>query len=147
MCSQETHTPNKIEWINDSSIILRMNANGVKTIFLADAESQTTNLLNNMYGSTLKSDIMQIAHHGYSGGSTTLYQRIAPKYTLWPTSQECFNERTTHGGNASSAKSQNVWAKQNTTCYVGDDKIEILKFVGGSAKISVSEYTPNKNKG
>lgn len=147
LSTQESHTPSKIQWVNDSSIIVRMTANGVKTVFLADAEAQTTKLLVNMYGSTIGSDIMQIAHHGYSGGSVELYQKIKAKWSLWPTSQECFNERTTHGGNASSAKSQNVWAKQNTTCYVGDDKIEILKFVGGSAKISVSEYTPNKNKG
>lgn len=144
MSTQESHTPSKMEWVNDSSIILRMNANGVKTIFLADAESQTTNLLNNMYGSTLKSDIMQIAHHGYSGGSTTLYQRIAPKYTLWPTSQECFNQRTTGGGNGN-AQSQNRWARNNSTCFVGDDNIEILSFAGGT--VSVTTCAPNKNKG
>ena len=144
MSTQESHTPSKMELINDSSIILRMNANGVKTIFLADAEAQTTKLLNNMYGSTLKSDIMQIAHHGYSGGSTTLYQRIAPKYTLWPTSQECFNQRTTGGGNGN-AQSQNNWARNNSTCFVGDDDIEILSFAGGT--VSVTTCAPNKNKG
>lgn len=146
MCSQESHTPKKMELVNDSSIILRMNANGVKTLFLADAEAQTTNLLINMYGSTIKSDIMQIAHHGYSGGSTSLYQKVAPKWTLWPTSQECFNQRTTGGGNGT-AQSQNRWARNNSTCYVGDDKIEILTFVGGTSKISVTTCEPNKNQG
>ena len=144
MSSQESHTPSKMELVNDASIILRMNANGVKTIFLADAEAQTTNLLNNMYGSTLKSDIMQIAHHGYSGGSTTLYQRIAPKYTLWPTSQECFNQRTTGGGNGN-AQAQNKWARNNSTCYVGDDNIEILSFAGGN--VTVTTCAPNKSQG
>ena len=144
MCSQESHTPSKMEWINDSSIILRMNANGVKTLFLADAEAQTTNLLNNMYGSTLKSDIMQIAHHGYSGGSTSLYQKIAPQYTLWPTSQECFNQRTTGGGNGN-AQAQNRWARNNSTCYVGDDNIEVLSFAGG--KVTVTTLVPNKSQG
>ena len=121
-----------------------MNANGVKTLFLADAEAQTTNLLNNMYGSTLKSDIMQIAHHGYSGGSTSLYQKVAPKYTLWPTSQECFNQRTTGGGNGN-AQAQNKWARNNSTCYVGDDNIEILSFAGGN--VTVTTCTPNKSQG
>ena len=146
MCSQESHSPNKMEWVNDSSIILRMTANGVTTLFLADAEAQTTNLLNNMYGSTLKSDIMQIAHHGYSGGSTSLYQKVAPKWTLWPTSQECFNQRTTGGGNGN-AQTQNKWARQNSTCYVGDDNIEILTFVGGTSKISVTTCAPIKTQG
>lgn len=144
MSSQESHTPNKMQYVNDSSIIIRMHANGVSTLFLADAEAQTTNLLNNMYGSTLKSDIMQIAHHGYSGGSTTLYQKIAPSWTLWPTSQECFNQRTTGGGNGN-AQAQNKWARNNSTCFVGDGDIEILTFVGGTSKISVSTCAPNYN--
>ena len=145
ICSQESHAPNKMEWVNDASLIFRMTANGVKTLFLADAEAQTTNLLNNMYGSTLKSDIMQIAHHGYSGGSVSLYQNVAPNWTLWPTNQTCFNERTT-GGGIGNAQSQNKWARNNSTCYVADGNIEILKFVGGTSKISVTTYTPNKNK-
>ena len=142
--TQESHVPNKIEWVNDASIILRMNSNGVKTLFLADAEAQTTKLLLNMYGSTLKSDIMQIAHHGYSGGSTTLYQNVDPSWTLWPTNQTCFEERTT-GGGIGNAQSQNRWARNNSICYVGDGDIEILKFVGGTSKISVSTYAPNYN--
>ena len=142
--TQESHVPNKIEWVNDASIILRMNSNGVKTLFLADAEAQTTKLLLNMYGSTLKSDIMQIAHHGYSGGSTALYQNVDPSWTLWPTNQTCFEERTT-GGGIGNAQSQNRWARNNSICYVGDGDIEILKFVGGTSKISVSTYAPNYN--
>ena len=142
--TQESHVPNKIEWVNDASIILRMNSNGVKTLFLADAEAQTTKLLLNMYGSTLKSDIMQIAHHGYSGGSTALYQNVDPSWTLWPTNQTCFEERTT-GGGIGNAQSQNRWARNNSLCFVGDGDIEILKFVGGTSKISVSTYAPNYN--
>ena len=144
LCSQESHVPNKIEWVNDASLIIRMNANGVKTLFLADAEAQTTNLLNKMYADSIKSDIMQIAHHGYSGGSIALYQNVDPNWTLWPTNQTCFDQRTTGKGNGT-AQSQNQWAAKNTTCYVADGEIEILKFTGEESKISVSLYTPNKN--
>ena len=144
LCSQESHVPNKIEWVNDASLIIRMNANNVKTLFLADAEAQTTNLLNKMYADSIKSDIMQIAHHGYSGGSIALYQNVDPNWTLWPTNQTCFDQRTTGKGNGT-AQSQNQWAAKNSTCYVADGEIEILKFTGEESKISVSLYTPNKN--
>ena len=142
--TQESHAPNKIEWVNDASIILRMTSNGVKTLFLADAEAQTTNLLLNMYGNTLKSDIMQIAHHGYSGGSTSLYQKVDPDWTLWPTNQTCFEERTT-GGGIGNAQSQNKWARNNSICFVADGDIEVLKFVGGTSKITVSTCKPKTN--
>ena len=143
MCTQESHTPNKMELVNDASLIIRMTANGVKTLFLADTEAQTTSLLINMYGSTLKSDIMQLAHHGFSGGSTTLYSKIAPKYTLWPTSQECFNERSAGGGNGN-AQAQNKWVKAYTTSFVGDNKNITLNFIGGTDKIKIAaSSTPN----
>ena len=145
MSSQESHVPNKMEWVNDASLIIRMNANGVKALFLADAEAQTTNLLLNMYGSTLKSDIMQIAHHGYSGGSVDLYKKIDPDWSLWPTNQTSFNQRASGGGNGN-AQTQNKWAYNNTTCYVADGNIEMLKFVGGTTKISVTTCAPNPNK-
>ena len=137
MSTQESHAPNKMELVNDASLIIRMTANGVKTLFLADTEAQTTSLLLNMYGSTLKSDIMQLAHHGFSGGSTTLYSKIAPKYTLWPTSQECFNERSAGGGNGN-AQAQNKWVKANTTSFVGDNKNITLNFIGGTDKIKIA---------
>jgi len=142
--TQESHAPNKIEWVNDASIILRMTSNGVKTLLLADAEAQTTNLLLNMYGNTLKSDIMQIAHHGYSGGSTSLYQKVDPDWTLWPTNQTCFEERTT-GGGIGNAQAQNKWARNNSICFVADGDIEVLKFVGGTSKITVSTCKPKTN--
>ena len=145
MSSQESHVPNKMEWVNDASLIIRMNANGVKALFLADAEAQTTKLLLNMYGSTLKSDIMQIAHHGYSGGSVDLYKKIDPDWSLWPTNQASFNQRAPGGGNGN-AQTQNKWAYNNTTCYVADGNIEMLKFVGGTSKISVTTCAPNPNK-
>ena len=145
ICSQESHAPNKMELVNDGSLILRMSANGVTTMFLADTEQQTTNLLINMYNTTLKSDIVQLAHHGFSGGSTALYQKIAPKWSLWTTSQATFNERS-KGSGTGNAQAQNKWLAQNSTCYVADGNIEILKFVGGTSKISVSTYKPNSAK-
>ena len=144
MCTQESHTPKKMQWVNDASIILRMEANGVKTLFLADAEEQTTKLLTDMYGNTIKSDVMQIAHHGFSGGSVSLYKNVAPAWSLWPTNQKCFEQRTTGAGNGN-AQEQNKWARENTICYVGDGDIEMLKFIGGDSKISVSTYKPNYN--
>lgn len=145
LCSQESHAPNKIQWVNDASLVYRMTSNGVKTIFLADAEAQTTKLLQNFYEDALKSDIMQIAHHGYSGGTVALYRNISPQWSLWPTNQSTFEQRSNGGGNGN-AQVQNAWAKQNTICYVSDGEIEILTFVGGEEKISVSTYKPNSNK-
>lgn len=140
--SHENHVPSLVEWVNDASLIFRMEANGIKTLFLADAEAQTTRSLVNIYDASIKSDIVQVAHHGYSGGSINFYKLVAPSYSLWSTSQSCFEERTTGGGNGN-AQAQNQWLRENTTCYVGDGDIEILTFIGGTAKITTEKYSPN----
>ena len=145
MSSHENLVPSLVEWVNDASLIFRMEANGTKTLFLADAEAQTTRTLVSMYDTSISSDIMQVAHHGYSGGSVKLYKLVDPSWSLWPTSQNCFEERTTGGGNGN-AQAQNKWVRDNTTCYVGDKDIEILTFIGGETKIATSTYSPNWNK-
>ena len=49
--------------------------------------SETTPVLNKIYTvQTLKSDVMQVAHHGISDGNNALNRAIAPDYALWPVS-------------------------------------------------------------
>lgn len=142
--TQESHAPEKMEWVNDSSLILRMTANGVSTLFLADSEEQTSNRLLAAYGNALKSDIMQVPHHAYSGGTIGLYEAIRPDLSLWPTSKEAFEQRILGGGNASSGgKKSNKWLGENCPKhFVADGEIEVITFVGGSDKISVDTYEP-----
>ena len=39
----------------------------------------------------LKSDIVQVAHHGQAGASKELYQAVNPKIALWPTTEWLWN--------------------------------------------------------
>ena len=73
------------------------------------------------------------------------YKLINPSWSLWPTSQNCFVERTSGGGNGN-AQAQNKWIRDNTICYVGDGDIEIITFVGGESKITTSTCSPNWSK-
>ena len=36
---------------------------------------------------------MQVNHHGYSGGTVELYQKVAPSFSLWPTNKITFDLR------------------------------------------------------
>ena len=44
-----------------------------------------------VYGDYLKSDVLQMAHHGLSGGEITLYQAADPDICLWPTTETRFS--------------------------------------------------------
>ena len=52
------------------------------------------------YGeSVLKSDVMQVIHHGLAGGHTMLYLAVAPSICLWPQNEERFLGRYDSNGN------------------------------------------------
>ena len=69
---------------NNTSTIFRITIEGQTVMFLGDCESQEASQVVGRYGSALKSDIMQQAHHGYWAGSVALYQAIDPTVVLWP---------------------------------------------------------------
>ena len=50
---------------------------------LADTTSRAINHIYKVYGNYLKSDMVQLAHHGMNGGAL-LYQTIDADVVLWP---------------------------------------------------------------
>ena len=76
---------------NDLCINWRVTFGDGKTaMFLADATFRNNPQLANIYGSYLKSDILQMAHHGLSGATMDCYQAIDPDICLWPSPYDRF---------------------------------------------------------
>lgn len=57
-------------------------------MFLADACIIENDILTAMYGSYLKSDFCQTAHHGGKGGTVEVYTAIDPEVATYTTSDE-----------------------------------------------------------
>jgi hypothetical protein len=55
MYTQENYAPNTMPWVNDSSLVLRMNAKGVKVLFMGDCEAGSSGVISKMYENELKS--------------------------------------------------------------------------------------------
>lgn len=71
---------------NNAGIVYKMLVNGVTVLFLGDmAEEGGNRLLAEVGPEVLKSDIVQMAHHGQHGVSEAVYQAINPSICLWPT--------------------------------------------------------------
>ena len=76
-----THNP-----INNSSTIFRFEADGKRILFLGDLGVEGGNQLMEMYpAEELKSDYVQMAHHGQGCVTKACYELIRPDYCLWPT--------------------------------------------------------------
>ena len=71
--------------MNTASTVLKITINGKSIMMLADITKSDE--LEKMYSSTLKSDMVQVAHHGYNR-LTSLYTAIAAQYAICPNSEE-----------------------------------------------------------
>lgn len=71
--------------INDTSMIFRAYIEGQTVLFLGDGHIEVSERLMEKYGESLKSDIVQMAHHGQNGVTFEVYKTVCPKLCLWPT--------------------------------------------------------------
>lgn len=71
--------------MNDTSFVMIMTLAGYRTMWFGDIEPQAAGRITARYSADeLKCDIMQVAHHGYTGASDTLYRAVDPEIVLWP---------------------------------------------------------------
>lgn len=71
---------------NNAGIVYKVYVNGKSILFLGDmAEEGGNRLLADVGAEFLKSDIVQMAHHGQNGVGEAVYQAIDPTVCLWPT--------------------------------------------------------------
>ncbi len=71
--------------INDTSMIFRMYIDSQSILFLGDGHLEVSERLIEKYCAELKSDIVQMAHHGQNGVTFDVYKAVSPKLCLWPT--------------------------------------------------------------
>ncbi len=77
--------------INDSSMIFKLNVGTQTILFLGDAYIDQGNQLLEKYGANLKSDIVQMSHHGQNGVTQEVYEAINPTLCLWPSPDWVFD--------------------------------------------------------
>lgn len=72
--------------MNNSSVVYRLEADGKSVMFLGDLGVEGGNeLLEKVPHELLKSDYVQLAHHGQQGVGKNLYDVIHADYCLWCT--------------------------------------------------------------
>ena len=76
---------NAVELNNDSnnaSIVTRLNVDGLKILMPGDASLLAWKYMTDTYGNALKSDILQVPHHGANHGATVEAYRLVNADTL-----------------------------------------------------------------
>ncbi|MBE6554660.1 MAG: hypothetical protein E7663_00305 [Ruminococcaceae bacterium] len=87
--------PWSLEYYNNTSTVIRFNiydTNGTGTkgecinsgLWLGDLQYRGSQTMRAMYGDYLKSDMVQIAHHGGNGSELELYKLVNAEVIWWP---------------------------------------------------------------
>ena len=88
--------PQKIHIYNNASTVIRttmyytdddgktLTDKKASVLWLGDAQTQASQSMRALYGEALQSDMLQYAHHGFSGCEWKFYQLVKPKLVWWP---------------------------------------------------------------
>ena len=82
--TMEDLMPKELPNINDSSMAIRLKMGGSSFMILGDTCYKSGPIMNDMWGDYLKSDIVQIAHHGQWPSVESIYHRIAAEVVIVP---------------------------------------------------------------
>ncbi|MBR5223438.1 MAG: MBL fold metallo-hydrolase [Clostridia bacterium] len=92
---------------NNSSLVLKINIDNQSMLITADTTSPAMDIMKNIFGNYLQSDILQMAHHGQNG-TVDFYSFVNPKYVLVPVSHVDENRVYKNAANKWLVNSSNV---------------------------------------
>lgn len=106
--------------INNSSVVMKVTDSKKTVLFTGDLGVEGgEKLLKGPYSGKLRSDYVQMAHHGQNGVNEKFYQAVKPRYCLWPTPLWLWDND--NGG----GKGSGPWATLNVRAWM--DKMDIQK--------------------
>lgn len=135
----EERLPLEVYSHNQRSLVVRFTFPSGKTCMLtgdSGGSARAEFLLNNYPPEVLKSDILQVIHHGLYGGHLELYQAVDPDICFWPTTEaRFFGYEMDRDGNPVSYHRLtqdlpfNAWLRDNSirirTHFHGEQSVEI----------------------
>ncbi len=96
----ESYGPTVVNALNTSTILVRAittdaKGNSSSTMVMGDCTGPAMAICNKMYGTDMRSQIVQVAHHGYTtwgndSAMATAYRYMAPEIVLWPQGEAAF---------------------------------------------------------
>ena len=87
----EDYWPNTMPWMNHTSCAWRIISEGKSIMITGDCEIGLNNQMVKVFGDYLKSDILQLNHHGSNGATLAFYKKIQPTVAFWASQQYHFD--------------------------------------------------------
>ena len=107
-----------------------MEAEGEKVLWLGDAGTVESDVLERRYGRLLTSKIVQIAHHGFNGATVAVYELAKGEVLLFSTASKYYEE------NLHREPNRRAIALCKEKYIAGDGTVEIeLPYKFGTARV------------
>jgi len=117
---------------NEQSMVLKIDTQKNTFLILGDIGIKASEKLIITQKDKLKSDIVQMSHHGQNGATEELYKIINPQVCLWPCPEWLWNNDSGEGVNTGPWKTletrgwiENLKIKENYVAKDGDITINI----------------------
>jgi metal-dependent hydrolase (beta-lactamase superfamily II) len=151
--------------LNESSTVCRVKNDEGSVIFLGDCYSKVSRFMIDTYGDGLKTEMMQVSHHGVEQATVELYDIISPSLAFWPCDgwllahergtttkqyllqKETIYEHVIHGyGNATRPLSYKAESKEtlqliNDSLVVNGNGVDNVRVEDGAIKYEVADVT------
>lgn len=86
----QDEAPENCDWLNKASLSFMAAVDKKRIFFPTDFEDD---IFAQLYGNDLRCDILQVTHHGYSGGTEEEYKYMQPKIAFFPVGATFLDER------------------------------------------------------
>lgn len=144
--------PVRLGYFNNSSTVFRIEfgstdvtiggqassaniRNTESTIWLGDLERNGSKCLRSMWGTAMKADMVQVAHHGYNGCEEKLYKLIQPEVVWFPAN----NKEVMNHAQDSRAHSSN-WSYQANYAVCREMDNLVMLVTGGDCNTNNLGY-------
>ncbi len=137
ICTHEDVYPESNADFNNSSVVLVMEAEGSRVLIPGDASDKESIIMEERYGEWLKSDIVQLSHHGHNGTSEQFYEYVNADVVLCPNTQIKIDEEfpRIRANRVAKELSKEFYVSANGTVQL------ILPYKLGTAKVFPDETT------
>lgn len=103
---------------NEQSMVVKFDTGKTTFLVLGDTGIKSSEKLLKTQKEKLKSDIVQMAHHGQNGATKELYEQINPTICMWPTPEWLWNNDSGEG------KGSGPWKTLETRQWMEELKVK-----------------------
>lgn len=115
--------------VNNLNVVTMVDYMGKRSLYLGDSQEVQNPILARLYGSELKTDILQLAHHGYNNTDAGGVYRLAdPSIVFWPVSNYHYSGETYSGKVRDLALNQMFFADG------------IMNYVAGMLNMTITDF-------